>query len=655
MNSYIWEPTQEYLDCKAGEFLKLHGISNIKDLIDKSIDDTDWFWDNALKFMGFDWDQKYSQIMDDCGNVAQTSWFLDGKLNIAKNCLDYHVQPNSPKLGIRDRAGSDSIAVIWENELGLNSKLTYGQLYDLSNKVAKSLVSHGFKPGDAIAIYMPMTAEMIAIFFGCLRIGVIVIPIFSGYGHQAIADRLNDAKAKAIFTVNGSYRKGKIITLVEEARVAVAVSPSVHNLIVVKHIDSSTETLKNPNEKWFHDFIENNHGVDLENYTTQAEDKSLYLYTSGTTGAPKACVHTHAGALAQIAKEHGFCFDVRLGDVFFWITDLGWMMGPWKIIGALFWGATVMLYEGAPNHPNSNHLFKIIEKYKVNILGISPTLIRTLKGASDLNIDAIDLTSLKYLGAAGEPFDEDSYMWFFNKVGLKNCPVVNFSGGTEVIGGFLTPYPLIPCKPCSLGFKGLAMDVGVYDEDGNEVVDKVGHLVCRKPSPSMTKGFLNAHEKYIDTYFSKFTNTWYHGDWAKIDPDGYWFLYGRSDDTIKIAGKRLGPSEVEAILTSHDNVVEAAVIGIPDEIKGESIVCFIVLNTSVYDESQVIHKLIQSLVDNLGHSFKPKSINIVKALPKTRSGKIVRKTIKQKYLNQSKIDMSSIENPESLDLITAKA
>ena len=650
MNNFIWEPSGDYLNCKVKKFMELHKLASIEDLIQKSIDDSSWFWENAMEFMGFQWQKKYSQLTDPKDNIAFTKWFINGELNITANCLDYHVQP-AQATDVRPRAGANALALIWENEAGQVKQFTYKEISVLADKIARALLYHGYKMGDSVAIYMPMTIEMIAIFFGCLKVGVIVIPIFSGYGAQAIAARLNDAKAKAIFTVNASHRKGKLINLKTETDEAIAISPSIKHLIVVNHVPEAKTNLDNKTNIWFADFINVPDQASINiNINTKAEHESLYLYTSGTTGAPKACVHTHAGALAQISKEHGFCFDVSLGDVFFWITDLGWMMGPWKVIGALFWGGTIMLYEGAPNHPNSNHLFKIIEKYKVNILGISPTLIRTLKGASDLNIEEIELFSLKYLGAAGEPFDEDSYMWFFNHVGKGKCPVVNFSGGTEVIGGFLTPYPLIPCKPCSLGYRGLGMDATVFDENGQEVFNTVGHLVCRKPAPSMTKGFLNAQDRYLETYFSKFPGAWYHGDWAKIDENGFWFLYGRSDDTIKIAGKRLGPSEVEAILTNHENVIEAAVIGVPDPIKGEAIVCFVVLKNKDLNIN-IQNELNYALAEQLGHSFRPKEINTVKALPKTRSGKIVRKTIKQKYLAYESIDLSSIENPEALEYI----
>jgi len=337
--------------------------------------------------------------------------------------------------------------------------------------------------------------------------------------------------------------------------------------------------------------------------------------------------------------------------VFFWLTDIGWMMGPWEMIGCTFWGATMVIYEGAPNYPTPAKIWELVDKHKVTTLGVSPTAIRVLKAAGDEWLENHNLTRLKFLGSTGEPWDYESYMWFFEKIGGSRCPVINMSGGTEIVGCLLMPLPVMHLKACSLGGPGLAMDVDVFDETGHSLTNSIGYLVCKQPAPSMTKGFLNDEKRYLETYFKKFPGVWYHGDWAKVDQDGGWFLFGRSDDTIKVAGKRVGPAEVEAALMEHPQVAEAAAIGVPHALKGEALICFVVLNTNSTKSENMLKEIERILVENLGAMFRPERICVVAALPKTRSGKIVRGAIKSKYLGKPLADTSSIENPAALDFI----
>jgi acetyl-CoA synthetase len=385
-----------------------------------------------------------------------------------------------------------------------------------------------------------------------------------------------------------------------------------------------------------------------------AEHPCMYLYTSGTTGKPKGTVHTHAGALAQISKEVGFAFDCKADDVFFWVTDIGWMMGPWEMVGTLFWGATMVLFEGYPGYPNPDVVWDICERNGVTTLGISPTLIRHLKAQGDQWVKKHDLSTLRLLGSTGEPWDEDSYMWFFDNVGGKRCPVINISGGTEIVGCLLSPLPLMPLRPCSLGGPGLGMAVDVYTEEGQSVKGEIGHLVCRKPAPSMTRSFLGDKQRYLETYFEKYPGIWYHGDWAKVEADGSWFLFGRSDDTIKVAGKRVGPGEVESALVEHPEVAEAAVIGVPHDVKGQALVCFVVMMPNSQISPEVISELRALVSSKLGPVLKPDTIIGVKALPKTRSGKIVRGTIRRKYLGEPLGDLASIDNVDALDYILTR-
>ena len=326
-------------------------------------------------------------------------------------------------------------------------------------------------------------------------------------------------------------------------------------------------------------------------------------------------------------------------------------MGPWELIGVTYWGGTVTMYDGAIDYPTPDRLWQLIAKYKITTLGISPTVIRILKGEGEHLVSQHDLSSLRYLGSVGEPWDYDSYMWYFNKIGGQRCPVLNISGGTEMIGCLTTPLPTMPLPACSLGSKGLAMDIDVYDEGGKSLVDTIGHLVLKKPAPSLTKGFLGDKQRYLDTYFSRYKDIWYHGDWAKQTKDGYWFLYGRLDDTIKIAGKRIGPGEIESALIEHQAIKESAAIGVPDEIKGEALVCFVVLNPTIQASHKLEQEIIAHIATALGAVVRPKSLHFVGALPKTRSGKIVRGTIKKQYLGLELGDTASIENLDALDEI----
>ena len=652
MSDVIWRPSGEYLNCRVNQFMKHHNISDVNELVKKSGVDTDWFWTAALEYVGLNWYTPYEKLMDKSKGFEWTKWFVGAEMNIIDNCLDYHVSASGKEHANRPRVGKDHKAIIWETETGDPVVWTYEKLNEQSAKVASALLKLGVKAGDAVGIYMPMVPEVVAVLFGCLKIGAVAVPVFSGFGGQALKARMIDAEAKVLFTADGGMRRGKKILVKPDADEAAEGAPTVEHVIVLDRYGMAPA--------WHERDLKWSEVVDKaeplkETAKLPAEHPSMYLYTSGTTGKPKGTVHTHAGALASIARELGFAFDVNKDDVFFWFTDIGWMMGPWEMIGVTFWGGTMVIAEGAPNFPEPDRVWKMVERHKVTTLGISPTAIRVLKKEGDEWVDKYPMSTLRLLGSTGEPWDIDSYMWFFNKVGKTRCPVINISGGTELIGCLMQPLPNMPLKPCSLGGPGLGMDIDVFDESGNSVRNGIGHLVCRKPSPSMTKGFLKDPDRYIDTYFSKFPGIWYHGDWAKIDEDGSWFLFGRSDDTIKIAGKRLGPGEVESVLVEHELVAEAAAIGVPHAVKGEGLVCFVVLLPGKSGSPEMEKELKDLIGSKLGHPLKPESVHFVNALPKTRSGKIVRGTIRKKYLGEDPGDLSSVDNKDALDLIPVAA
>ncbi len=640
MSDILWRPTPEILnEANISRFMKLHHIPDYDSLIAKACSDTEWFWEACLKDLKIKWQRPYEKLLDATQGFPWAKWFVGGQLNIVDNCIDRHVAEGR----------AEQVAMIWEGDCGATVKYTYGQLQDKVDRFAAGLASLGVKTGDRVGLYLPMVPEMVVSFFACLKIGAIVIPIFSGFGAEPLTVRLNNAEAKILITADGSFRRGKEISIKAAADQAIAKVESIEKVVVVKR--THKEVPWNPErDLWFDDLISENHPP-VPTAVLDAESHSMIIYTSGTTGLPKGTVHTHGGCLAQMTKEVGYYFDTKPGDVFFWVTDIGWMMGPWEMIGTLSLGSTFVIFEGAPDYPKPDRLWDMVERHGVTIFGISPTAIRLLMQSDEQWVAKHDLSALRILGSTGEPWDPESYQWFFEKIGKKRCPIINISGGTEIVGCLLAPLPITELKACTLRGPGLGMAVDVFDEAGNSLKGEVGYLVCKAPAPSMTKAFWGDKERYLETYFSKWPEIWFHGDWAVIDEEGYWFLQGRADDTIKVSGRRTGPAEVEAACMRHPGCAEAATIGVPHEIKGESLVCIVVLKEGYAPSPELEAEFTNVVTEVLGKTLKPQRIHFVPALPKTRSAKIVRRAIKAKYLGRALGDLSSVENPQSLDAI----
>jgi len=489
------------------------------------------------------------------------------------------------------------------------------------------------------------------------KIGGIILPLFSGYGAGAVVTRLVDADAKALFTADGFFRRGKRVAMKPVADEAAAQVPTLKYMIVLNRADIPVE-MRTGRDHWWTDLIAPQ-PEEAETEVTSAEDVLMVIYTSGTTGKPKGAVHTHCGFPVKATQDMAFGTDVhpfdaaqgRPGDVIYWMTDMGWMMGPWLVFGALVLGATLFIYDGAPDYPGPDRLWAMVERHKITQLGVSPTLIRALIPHGEELFKKYDLSSLRFFASTGEPWNPDPWLWLFEKVGEGKRPIINYSGGTELSGGIVMGNPILPLKPCSFSAACPGMAADVFDEDGQPLRDAVGELVIKSPWIGMTRGFWKDKQRYLDTYWSRWENVWVHGDFAAIDADGLWYILGRSDDTLKIAGKRLGPAEVESILVGHPDVIEAAAIGVPDEVKGMALVVFVVLRSGLSLTETLRQKLQRMIVEEMGKPLAPKAILFASDLPKTRNAKVMRRMIRAAYLGQDAGDTSSLVNPEAVEEI----
>jgi acetyl-CoA synthetase len=625
----IWEPSHEWMErTNVWRFLRRLGFDNREDFLAFSCQEPERFWDEMMREMRVEWFEPYHQVMDASRGPAWTRWFSSGRLNIAHNCLDRW-------------ADSDRVACLWEGENGQTRTVTFAGLQAEANRVANGLVTLGLAPGDRIGLCMPMVPEVLAILYGAFKAGITVVPIFAGFGAGAIAARLEDSGARVLFTASHLERRGKLLPLAEK------MPPIAPHMVVLPYAVQPQSRDPYPSRdckggvySW-HDFLDHQPPT-FPTASLDSEARALILYTSGTTGRPKGTVHTHGGCLAQCGKEIWLGFDHQPADRFFWLADIGWMMGPWSIIGNHLFGGTIFLYDGAPDFPGPGRLWDMIDRHGITTFGISPTAIRMLsKHAGDLP----EMASLRLLGSSGEPWDEQAWLWFFERVGRRRLPIINISGGTEIIGCFLFPLPIQSLKPCSLGGPAPGMAVDVVDETGASVRLRKGYLVCRQPAPSMTRGIWNDPERYLDTYWSRFPGVWYHGDWASVDEDGHWFLHGRADESMNVAGRKMGPAEIEDAIMQHPGVAEAAVIGVPDDVKGEAIVGYAVAKPGLAIDAASVCATVAAV---MGPAFRPREVIVVPELPKTQSGKIVRRLIRQRYLGEPLGDLSTVANPWAL-------
>ena len=636
-----WKPNKKWIaESNLSGFIKDHNLKDYDELMERSSSDYAWFWDSVLKDLDIQFYKPYDKIVDLERGIQFPRWCVGGKMNIIHNCLDkWQSGPVASHEALR-----------WEGEEGTVKVLTYGELDKEVCRCANALRSLGLGKGDVIALYMPMIPELAIAFLSIIKIGRILLPLFSGYGPGAINTRLADSKAKAVFTVDGAWRRGNKVAMKFNIDESLKKVPSVSHVIVSRRTNTGNIPWNKDRDYWWHELVDHQ-SSDAETERTRAEDVLMLIYTSGTTGKPKGAVHTHCGFPIKAAQDMYQCMDLKPEDTMYWISDMGWMMGPWEVFGTLLIGAKMVFYDGAPDFPTIERLWQQIDGHRITHLGVSPTLIRTLKSHGTEQLSRYNFKSLRMVGSTGSPWDPESWIWLFENVLEGKKPILNYSGGTEISGGILCGNFFKPLKPCAFSGPVPGMDADVVDESGQPVKNQVGELIIRKPWIGMTRGFWKDEKRYLETYWDRYKDIWVHGDFAAIDEDNLWYILGRSDDTIKVSGKRLGPVEVESILNAHDAVSESAAVGVPHEIKGEEVVIFCVLKTGFKPDETLREQLLHLVVAELGKPLKPKEIKFVAALPKTRNAKVMRRVIRAVYLGNEPGDLSSLENPNMVEAI----
>ncbi len=637
----VWTASDELVSGSAtARFMAANGFEAYDELVERSIADPDWFWDAVVEFLGIPFQQPYRAVRDETKGPQFTTWFVEGVFNMSVACVDRWAD---------DRP--DQEAIVAEHEDGSIDRYTFAELKAAVERYGGAFRAAGADRGDRVAVYLPMGAEAIISMLAIARIGAVFVPVFSGFGSDAIAARLAASEPAVIVVADGVQRRGAFVPMKATADEALGlvdldVQPAV---LVVRNRRSEQIPWTPERDRWMAEAAAA--ATPAPPVETSSEDPVLLTYTSGTTGRPKGVVHVHAGLTVKLIQEGAFQLDIRPGHRHMWLTDMGWVMGQWTTVAGLGNGATVVTYDGAPNHPDPGRVWKLVEDHAITALGLSPTFVRAIQPAGVDHPRRYDLSSLRTFGSTGEPWNPDPWWWLFGEVGGRRVPIVNLSGGTEIGACLLSVNLLQGLKPTSVGGPSLGVAVDCFDSDGQPVRGEVGELVVKAAWPGMTRGFWGDRQRYLDTYWSRWPDVWVHGDWASVDEDGFWYLHGRSDETLNVAGKRLGPAEVESVVVASDRVVMAAAIGVPDDVKGETIVVYVVPTDPEEAGDELSVELADAVAAALGKPFRPKAVRFVADLPRTRSAKIMRRVVKARALGADTGDLSSLENPAAVDAI----
>jgi len=601
----------------------------------------------VFEFCDFRFYKPYTQMLDMSRGIEWSRWCVGGTTNVVLNCLDRH----------RGTPVWNQVFIEWEGEDPQQRRtLTYAQFDAEVCRLAAALQSLGVQRGDRVGLYMPNLPETFIAFFAALKIGAVLMPLFSGFGPQPIVSRLNDGQAKVVLTVDGTWRRGTPGQMKSVLDEALADVPSVQHVLVLRHMGDAIACPMTPGRD--HDWasLVAKQPSELPTAEMAADDAAILLYTSGTTGKPKGCVWTHVSFLgSMVMRDMHICADFKSTDRFFFMSDMGWMVGAMCACVPSYFGGSLLVVEGTPDFPDTGRFWRLVQDYKVTYLGVAPTLIRSLMRYGDEEVERYDLSSLRITCSGGEAWTEAPWRWFFEHVCKKRLPIMNIVGGTEVGGCNFTGTMIHPMRPGSFAARGLGAGVDIVDESGKPVPrGQVGELVLRNPNIGFTKSLWNDDERYLDSYWRIIPGLWVHGDFAMQDEDGLYYILGRSDDTIKISGKRTGPSEIETLLTQTGKVSEVAVVGVPDEVKGSAIVCVCVPMPNVPPDAALEAELSQAVVHGMGASYRPRQVVFVHDLPKTRNMKIMRRVVRAVYKGDSPGDLSSLVNPESVAELQGK-
>jgi acetyl-CoA synthetase len=596
----------------------IKSLEEYKQVYQRSIDDPEGFWAETAEQL--DWFKKWDKVLVDDFKEAKHEWFVGGKLNACYNCLDRQITTWR----------KNKAALIWEGDIGETKTLTYQDLYYQVSKFANVLKKQGVKKGDRVAIYLPMIPELPIAMLACARIGAIHSVVFGGFSAEALRDRILDCGATVLICADGYYRGGRIIRSKDNADIALNVCPHVEKVIVVKRADIGIN-MEAGRDCWWHDEMA---ADDIKPYcepeVMDAEDPLFILYTSGSTGKPKGVLHTQAGYLLYCYQTFKWIFDVREEDTFWCTADIGWVTGHSYIVyGPLAFGATGLMFEGVPTYPHPDRFWDIVEKYRVNIFYTAPTALRSLMREGEEWPNKHDLSSLRVLGSVGEPINPEAWMWYYNVIGKGRCPVVDTWWQTETGGILISPLPgAIPLKPGSATLPFPGVEPVVLRENGSVAeTNEGGYLAIKRPWPGLMRRVYGEPERFKNTYFLQFPGVYNTGDGARVDEDGYYWLMGRIDDVINVSGHRIGTAEVESALVSHELVAEAAVVGMPHDIKGQGIYAFVTLKVDVKKSDALKKELVTHVRKEIGPIASPDKIQFADALPKTRSGKIMRRIL----------------------------
>lgn len=633
----IFEPSKTLVDeTNIKKWMDEHDISDYDELLDKAEKNPEWFWDDLAGELG--WYKPYKKTFE--WNPPHAKWFFDGKFNIIHNALDRHANGSN----------KDKTAFLWESESGEVRRLSYYELYIEVNKFANALRSLGIGKGDTVSIYLPMILELPIAMLACAKIGAIHSVVFSGFWAKAFQDRINDAESKVAITADGFLRRGKLLNLKENVDKILKNTPSIKNLIVVNHADVPVK-MEGDRDIWWHKIMGD---MDIECSTEEMdpEDPLFILYTSGTTGKPKGVVHVHGGYAVGVYSTLKFVFDIKEDDIWWCAADIGWITGHSYIVYApLIMGVTSLIYEGTPDYPDPGRIWGMIEKYGVSVFYTAPTTVRMFMKFGEKWPESHDLSSLRLLGSVGEPINPEAWVWYYKIIGREKCPIMDTWWQTETGMHLITPLPISRLKPGSAVKPFPTVKADIVDDNGNSLVGNGGHLVIKSTWPSMFRTLYKDPERYIEAYWSSFENTYLSGDVARKDEDGYFWIQGREDDVLNVAGHRISTAEVESALVSYPGVAEAAVVGKPDEIKGEEVCAFVVLKQNYIEDENLESLLRHHVRCEIGPIATPVCVNMVSDLPKTRSGKIMRRVIKAKVKGEPVGDISTLANPEAVDEI----